>query len=159
MIRRITIISFLLSILFCVGSWAQSAQHLVVWQKDGKKAYFDLTEEPRTTFENGLLVVSTNTFRTEYQRSNVLRYTFEGYFPDDIETPVGNSQGYRQDGDNISIYGMPEGTVVELFDTSGALLGRSTSNGSESINFTLAGRQKGVYLVKCGEQVLKFMKR
>lgn len=159
MSRRISIITFFFCILCSLGSWAQSAQHLVVWQKDSQKVYFDLTEEPRTTFENGLLVVSTNSFRTEYQRSNVLRYTFEGYFPDDIETPVGNSQGYRQDGDNIILYGMPEGMVIGLYDVSGALLDKRRSDGSSSIYFTLAGRHVGVYLVKCGEQVLKFMKR
>ncbi len=138
---------------------AQSAQHLVVWQKNGQKAYFDLSEEPRTTFENGFLVISTSGFRTEYLRTNVLRYTFEGEFPDGIEMPIGNAKGYRQDGDNISIYGMPEGMIVELYNVAGALLDSRRSNGAQAINFSLAGQQPGAYLVKCGEQTLKFMKR
>ena len=73
--------TLILIILFVwsIGNIAQTVtQQLVVWQKSGEKVYFDLAEEPRTTFENGLLVITTNSVQTSYQRSNIVRYTFEG---------------------------------------------------------------------------------
>ena len=62
-----------------IGAWAQEAtQRLVVWQKSGEKVYFDLAEEPETTFEDGKLVITTTKTTVFYQLENVLRYTYEG---------------------------------------------------------------------------------
>ena len=55
-----------------------ATQRMVVWQRSGEKVYFDLTEEPETTFENGKLVIKTTKTTVYYLLENVLRYTFEG---------------------------------------------------------------------------------
>ena len=36
-------------------------QRLVVWQKDGEKVVFDLSERPKTVFEGTDIVISTST--------------------------------------------------------------------------------------------------
>ena len=51
--------------VWSIGAIAQDAtQRLVVWQKSGEKVYFDLAEEPETTFEGTQLVIKTSKERS-----------------------------------------------------------------------------------------------
>ena len=150
-------ILFLLAMLMPQGLWADN-QTLVLWLKSGQKVYYELSDEPRTTFEHGILVISSNRIRSEYHLSDVLRYTYEGEFIDAV-APIVDGTGYRQRGDELDIFGLAEGTQARLYSTNGILLDEQKVSGSKSIHFTLASQPVGVYLVKIGEQTLKFMKR
>lgn len=152
-----TILLLVLSLVFCAGAWA--APRLVVWQKNGQKVFYDLAEEPHTTFENGLLVITTNNVRVEYQLSNILRYTYEGVNTS-IETPLPDGTGFRQNGDDIDVYGLaPDGTA-QLYDLNGRLLESGTAEGNRNnVRFSLQNLPAGTYVVKVGDQSLKFMKR
>ena len=154
---KITILLLVLNLVFCAGTWA--APRLVVWQKNGQKVFYDLAEEPHTTFENGLLVITTNNVRVEYQLTNILRYTYEGVNAG-IETPLPDGTGFRQNGDDIGIYGLaPDGTA-QLYDLNGRLLESGTAEGNRNnVHFSLRNLPADTYIVKVGEQSLKFMKR
>ena len=70
-----------------------NAQTLVVWQKNGKKAYYSLDERPKTTFTATDLVITTHLVTVNYPLSNVLRYTYETATGiDDIH----NNKGFKQ---------------------------------------------------------------
>ncbi len=139
------------------GAWADN-QTLVLWLKNGQKVYYALSDEPHTTFKSGMLVISSNRIHSEYHLSEVLRYTFDGEFTG-IDTAVEAGTGFRQSGDELDIYGLAEGTEAKLYSTNGVLLDEQNASNSRSIHFTLANQPAGVYLVKIGEQTLKFMKR
>ena len=147
----------LLSLLLSLPALAET-QTLVVWQKDGQKVFYSLSDEPRTTFESGKLVITTDKVRVEYSLSDVVRYTYEGCFPEGIEAPVSGT-GFKQRGDDICVYGLPKGTDVKLYSTSGVLLDSQCSDGQNALNFSLAGRPAGTYIVSYGDQSLKFIKR
>ena len=67
-----TLLAMLL--MFSLGMWAQQAKpRLVVWQKSGEKVYYDLADQPETTFEDGLLIIKTKSATVEYQLTNILR--------------------------------------------------------------------------------------
>ena len=68
----------LMLLLIATLSSLADSQRLVVWQKSGQKVYFDLTEEPETTFEDGNLVIRSSRTTVSYPLTNVLRYTYEG---------------------------------------------------------------------------------
>ncbi len=62
MIKKTLILISLLA--WSIGNIAQTAtQRLVVWQKSGEKVYFDISELPETTFEDGQLVITTRPAR------------------------------------------------------------------------------------------------
>lgn len=136
---------------------AQSSARLVVWQKSGEKVYFNLTEEPKTTFENGLLVITTNTMQTSYQLSNILRYTYEGVITG--ISKVSNDLTVSQSNDGITLNNVPAGTALRLYDTAGRLLDTKTSNGESSVHFSLTERPAGVYLVNMNDHTFKITKR
>ena len=69
----------LLSFMLALAALAAQAQaRLVVWEKGGGKVVYQLAEQPTTTFEQGKLVLRTNTATVSYHLENVLRYTYEG---------------------------------------------------------------------------------
>lgn len=133
-------------------------QTLVLWLKNGQKVYYELSEEPHTTFENGMLVIATNTVRVEYQRSKVLRYTYEGDRTD-IESTSFNGFGFKQNGDDIYVYGLEQGTAAKLYNINGVLLETQKTNSLNKLHFSLHNLPSGTYIINVGDQNLKFMKR
>ena len=155
--RLKTKIAILLFFLLCSNAWADN-QRLVVWLKNGQKVYYELSDEPRTSFENGMLIISSNQIRNEYHLSEILRYTFEGNYTS-ISSPLVDGMGFRQKEDELDIFGLSDGTEVQIYNSNGILLNRQKADASKSIQFTLANYPAGTYLVKIGERTLKFMKR
>lgn len=63
---------FLFMLFIASPVLADTQQRLIVWMKNGDKVYFDLTEEPETTFGDGLLTIATSrTTATGFRMYNV----------------------------------------------------------------------------------------
>lgn len=154
--KKLLLITFMLVPLL---SFAQTEKLcLVVWQKNGQKVFYDLEEEPHTTFAPGRLVITTSTLRTEYVLSEVLRYTYEGATAA-IATTEAGGMGFSQHGDDIAIHGLTKGTKALLYDVRGILLESAVSDGQSSLHFSLASHPIGTYIVKLGDHSLKFIKQ
>ena len=119
------------------------SQRLVVWQKSGQKVYFDLNEEPETTFEDGNLVIRSSRTTVSYPLTNVLRYTYEG----GTITDVGDVK-------------MRPGEVrLEVYTLDGVKIKTVKAQGGQRTVVSLADQAAGTYIVKAGEATYKFMKR
>lgn len=57
-------------------------------------------------------------------------------------------------GDNLDINGLAEGTKVVIYDASGKDV--ITTNGS---NINVSGLKPGMYILKAGNQIVKFVKQ
>lgn len=154
-------ISMLLLLSCGLEAWAQqSSQQLVVWQKNGEKVYFNLDEEPETTFEGTQLVIKTSKTTVFYQIQNVLRYTFEGPMTA-IDSPKlrPNEVIFRQGSDQISFEGLPDGTILEVFSLDGKKISAMKARGGQQTILSLTSQPAGTYIVKIGEATYKFQKR
>ena len=156
---RLTISILLL--MLAMTTWAQdSTQRLVVWQKSGEKVYFDLTEEPETTFEGTQLVIKTTKTTAYYQLENVLRYTYEG-----TKTAIDGPKlrpgeiVFRQGADQMAFDGLADGTRIDVYTLDGKLLKSQTARGSQQSVVSLASQPAGTYIVKVGDATYKFLKR
>lgn len=58
----------------------------------------------------------------------------------------------------LDISGVPEGTVVSVFDVSGKKLA-SVKASSDNAHLDLCNINSGVYILKAGNQIVKFVKR
>ena len=156
--KRLLTLAFTLMLTAVVALAQTSGQRLVVWQKDGQKVYFDLSEEPKTTFSNGMLIITTKTMQTSYHLNTILRYTHEG-----VSSSVGEMSTHdltvKQTDEGITLKNVSKNTVVRMYDTAGRLLESKTSDGSSTIAFSLTGRPAGVYLVNLNDQTFKITKR
>ena len=142
-------------------TFAQDAtQRLVVWQKSGEKVYFDLNEEPETTFEGTQLVIKTNTTTVYYQLENVLRYTYEGTMTA-IEGPKlkPGEVRFMQGSDQMAFDGLPDGTTLEVYSLDGKKIFTKQALGGQRTVLSLASHPAGTYIVKVGDATYKFLKR
>ena len=151
----------LLTLLFATTSMlhAQKPQ-LVVWQKNGQKVYYELAEQPVTTFENGLLVIKTSMATVEYQLENMLRYTYEGVKSTGIEA-MEETGGVKvkQTENELTISQLKKETEVRLFDANGRLLKATMSDGYNPVIISLSTLPSGLYIIKTDSQTIKIMKR
>lgn len=143
-----------------VGAWAQSAQRLVVWKTGNTKVYFDLAEEPETTFADGQLVIKTTQTTVYYPLTEVLRYTYEGNMTaiDSHKLRPGEIR-FMQGTDQMAFDGLPDGTKLEVYSLDGKKLFTRQARGGQRTVLSLANYPKGTYLVKVGDATYKFMNR
>ena len=147
----------LLLLFMTMALWAQIPPKLVVWQANGQKAYYELSEEPIITFVDDKFVIKTKTTTVDFLRKNIVRYTYEG-----IKTGVELDQNcmlIRQEGNTLSLAHLPKGTPVQLFNSNGVLLENRISDGQEPVCISVEMRSPGVYIVKTGSQTIKLMRR
>jgi len=143
-----------------LSSWADS-QRLVVWQKSGQKVYFDLNEEPETTFEDGNLVIRSSRTTVSYPLTNVLRYTYEGgTITDvgDVKMRPGEVR-FLQNAEQMAFDGLQDGTILEVYTLDGVKIKTVKAQGGQRTVVSLADQAAGTYIVKAGEATYKFMKR
>ena len=157
---KFTILSLLFAFV-ATATWAQGvSKRLVLWQKSGEKVYFDLNDMPETTFENGMLVIKTNNASVQYHLENILRYTFEGTGNTGINLqPSERSISISQNGDEVTMRNLNEGTIVSIYAANGTLLEQRTVSGRSPFTLSVAQRPAGVYIVKAGSETIKLMKR
>ena len=158
--KRQLLTTFVL-IFVSLMTFAQDAtQRLVVWQKSGEKVYFDLNEEPETTFEGTQLVIKTNTTTVYYQLENVLRYTYEGTMTA-IEGPKlkPGEVRFMQGSDQMAFDGLADGTTLEVYSLDGKKIFTKQALGGQRTVLSLASQPAGTYIVKVGDATYKFLKR
>ena len=152
------ILLMLLVAFFATANANAQQSRLVVWQKNGQKVYFELGQQPRTTFKGDKIVITTSGMTTEYDRKNILRYTYEG-ISQEIESMSKDDFGIMQKDDLITIKGAKAYDALRLYDANGILLESKKADGSVPVTFSLAGRAAGVYIINIGNQSFKFMKQ
>lgn len=159
--QRLLLFSLLLTFVTTV-TWAQddATQRLVVWLKGGQKVYHELTDQPETTFSEGMLWLKTDKVSVSYPITDVLRYTFEGPMTA-IESPSARPGEIRflQGSDAMAFDGLPDGTSLALYTLDGKQLATMKAQGGQRTVISLANYPSGVYIVKMGDVAFKFVKR
>lgn len=138
---------------------AQNGPQLKVWKKDGSTVLYALSEQPVTTFSDNKLVIKTSNTTVEYPLAEVQRYTYEG-----VETGIesidsDNGVLVKQEKNKLSLANLKAGAEVRLYNASGRLLDILKSNGTDAVTISIASRPQGMYIVKCGNETIKLMKR
>ena len=137
----------------------EAPTRLVVWLKNGEKAYFDLNTLPETSFGGGKLTIKSSTTTISYQIGDVLRYTYDDNGASGIEE---QSSAYSlkisEDGEDITFRNLKPGIIVKLYSLGGVLLEQRTADGAAPLTITLRNRPSGVYVVKADNETIKLMK-
>jgi hypothetical protein len=155
--RRIITLSLFVFMAFMTTT-AQNGPQLKVWKKDKSTVLFALAEKPVTTFSDNKLVIKTSNATVEYPLADVLRYTYIG-----VETGIENIESdnsvvVRQEPDKLQLTNLKSDTEVYLYNASGRLLDIQKSDG-KTVTISIASRPQGMYIVKCGNETIKLMKR
>lgn len=134
-------------------------QRLIVHLRTGENVIFDLNETPVTTFENNYLVITSSTTKVMYPIEDVATYTFEGIvIPEAIESVRPNTLLIRMTNEQVTIKGLKEQAVVELFTVNGQPLVSMQATAGQTV-VPLHAYPAGIYIINAGDVSYKFVKQ
>lgn len=131
-------------------------QQLVVWLRSGEKVYFNLAEQPETTYADRALTISTATMSVAYPLEQVLKYTYEGTF-----TGVKKLEGdiiIKQEGDIVYFSNLKSGTRIDVYMADGRKVKSIKTDKSKTAVVSLADCNAGIYLIVMNGQTYKIVK-
>lgn len=151
-------IVFLLLLLGSGCMVSAQTQRLVVWMKNGEKVFFDLSEQPKTTFEDQDLVITATQISVCYPLSQIVRYTYE--LPTTgIENTNDNITQISMRGDELTFQQLKLGTTIRVYAMDGTLI-HAEKAGTDAVTIvSMAKFTSGVYIVKVGDESHKIMIR
>lgn len=139
------------------------AYTLVVNKTDGTKVNYLFANTPVATIEgdNLTIVDLTNTTGVVYPISDITNMTFDREeILNGVEGVLGSNGdvAFGVTATALEAYGLPAATEIFIFDASGVLRvsGRSADDGTASLE--IGTLEKGVYLVRAGKHIFKFIR-
>ena len=125
---------------------AETTQTLIINGEPVEKIVTKITFEG----DNAVLTFSDETNISEDMGNVILRFSSS-------PTSIKNVEAFQLNnvvGDNLDINGLAEGTKVVIYDASGKDI--ITTYGS---NINVNGLRPGIYILKAGNQIVKFVKQ
>lgn len=134
---------------------------LQIWQADGQIVTISLNEEPRTTYSDGNLVITTTKTTITYPLEQVWKYTYvlEGSISEGDGVPDGIKSILSEDGETLTFKGLKAGTEVLLYSASGQLVRRLSAANDNNVAVSVSLLPTGVYIVKANNATYKITKR
>lgn len=158
-VRSITL--FLLSSLLPLSSLAndKSSRTLVFEMIDGQQVNYVLNEEPRISFADNEVVITTNEqMNVRLSLSNIRKYYF-------VNTSTGIVNNLTQsrlfvsiDNGKIMISNAPENSELHVYRADGYEVCRHRVGAEGKVSLALDEYESGVYVIKIGSFSYKFAK-
>lgn len=153
---------FLLLIMVVLVNMTSKADNRVlqIWQTDGQIMTISLNEEPRTTYSDGNLIITTTRTTITYPLEQVWKYTYvlDGSISEGDGVPDGIKSILSDDGETLTFKGLKKNTEIQLYSTSGQLLRKFKAN-SNQVAVSISQLPTGVYIVKANNATYKITKR
>ncbi len=144
------------------------AQTMVIWEKNGSKTYYELSEKPISTFAYKSLIVTTITegekgqtycVSIEYPVSRIKKYTYE-----DLSTGIDLTRDesdvrVRFNGSDITFDNLSTDSRIAVYSPKGNVLSRLQGQQGATTTVSLKDYPKGVYIVKVGDVTYKIAKQ
>lgn len=147
----------LLTCLLTVTAVQADDAILQVWFADGQVMSINLNDNPRTTYNDGNLVIQTDKNSVTYPLEQVRRYTY--VTSTGIESSPSISAAFTNDGETLTFTGLKPHTPISLYNVAGVLLKTFESNDRSKTVISASHLPVGVYVVKVNGGTYKIMKR
>ena len=147
--------------LACQMPASAGGRALQVWQTDGQKVTISLNEEPRTTYSEGNLIITTTKTTITYPLEQVRKYTYILDEPtsEGDGVPDGIKSILSDDGETLIFKGLKPNTEVLLYSASGQLMRKFKPTNSNPVAVSVSQLPTGVYIVKANGVTYKISKR
>lgn len=150
---------FLSLLLFIpLSAMAESQMKLTIWAKDGTQVAYALDEEPKVTFTENSMVISSTKIEVNYPLQDMVRFTYG-----DEVTAVSHlrtdKSPFKLDGKSLLFPALRLNSVITVYSQSGTLVFQKTVRQGGEYAFPIDGLVKGVYVVKVNGVTYKFLKR
>lgn len=132
---------------------------LAVWAKDGTKVAYALAEQPKITFTETDLVITTNGVEVNYTLEKMARFTYEYDDETSIRNLKTNEVVFTLDGESLLFPAMTANSTVSIHALNGTLVFKKTVQTAGEYSFPLSNLATGVYMVTVNGLTYKIVKR
>lgn len=144
------IVTLLLSLFLTVGTaFADNSQVVIINGQEVEKFATKIT----FSGDNAIVTFSDGTTDTA-DMSNVVIYL-------NVSTDISKVQTFNYNGiigDDIRLSNIAEGTTVTIYDATGKVLQQVKATDT-TLSLNTASLKNGVYVLKAGNQIVKFLKK
>ena len=132
---------------------------LAVWAKDGTKVAYALAEQPKITFTETDLVITTNGVEVNYALEKMARFTYEYDDETSIRNLKTNEVVFTLDGESLLFPAMTANSTVSIHALNGTLVFKKTVQVAGEYSFPLSSLTAGTYLVTANGVTYKIVKK
>lgn len=134
-----------------------NAQSLMLWHSDGTTTEVELYTLPQVKFEGDKVLVISMVLNLEYDKSNVIRFTYKGK-ESGISVPKTNSDMEQKDG-QIIFHDVTSSDKVSVYKPNGIRVPVQLSFHGNMAVLSLSSVPSGVYLLNVNGRTSKFTKK
>ena len=155
-----TTLQTLLLSCFCLATMAEENKtHLIVWAKDGTKVAYALAEQPKITFTETDLVITSNGVEVNYTLENMARFTYESNDNTAITNLQTDESPFKLNGESLLFPSLKANTTVSIYSLDGTLVFKKTIRQNGEYALPLSNLIAGVYMVNVNGLTYKIMKK
>lgn len=125
-----------------------SGPQLVLWQKDGSKVLFNLSERPQVTMGDDMVKVKTVKISAEYDIEDIRKMTYDFSDPDAIKNILFSDKPFSVTDRSIAFIPSETDMNVSIVSANGMVVKELVVSKDEPTAVSLSGMTSGVYLVK-----------
>lgn len=130
---------------------------VIVNKTDGTKVEYQFADKPVATLEGDNMKMTCGGESVLYPFASIENLTFDKRSGVDGVTVDGNV-AFGLTREALEASGLQEGTLVNIYDVSGALRASGAAGVDGSVSVSLDGLGSGVYVVKAGNNSFKFVR-
>ena len=142
--------------------WAQTTQPcVVVEQTDGTKANYLLASQPRITYAEGEVCLTTTETTVTLPAADVAKvYLSETETTTGVQTAeTSSSVLVNLTGGSLALSGLDGGSAVALYDADGRQLCSGTASSDGTLSLSLGSLPSGIIIVKTIHQTFKLIRK
>lgn len=124
-----------------------SGPQLVVWQKDGARVVFNLSEKPRVAWEADVVRVESDAAHAEFDIEDIRKMTYDLPNPDAIRPVAQAGMPFRMADRSITFIPSDKDMNVMVVSINGQVVKKQTVHRNEYTTVSLADLTRGVYLI------------
>lgn len=145
--------------LFLASITAFAEQYVfVVWTDAGEQISYPLSDKPKVTQNDDVLVVTTTDTSVEYPKSDVEKFTLAFQTVTNVEEIEINSS-IRHTRECIEMANCRAGSIVTMYSTSGQLIRSYTVADDGTLSIDISALESGIYILSNENITYKLLKQ
>jgi hypothetical protein len=133
--------------------------NLVVWANDGARVAYALTEEPKVTFTETDLIITTTNVEVNYTLDNMARFTYESDENVNLIDIKTEEMVFKLRGESLLFPALKANSTVSVYSLNGTLVLKKNIQVTGEYFFPLATLNTGVYVVTVNGISYKVVKK
>lgn len=142
------ILTTMCALAFSINIFANGINSLVIWKTNGERINILLNENPKVTFTENEMTITTKMNKVSFSATDVIRFTYE-----DIPTGInnvakGNDAMFSIEDEYLNLSNLSQSSLIHIYRTDGTLLSTAKANSNGSAKINIANFASGIYIVK-----------